>query len=114
MQNTATDKPWTECLPVCVSNHPLMCCFACADAQDSLDALVCLHARAEVQDDSLRISITGNDGRQPQQPQQRKASSGGGAAAAASTAGDAVYPVYVVNDVNLLQVLDTVKLMMDY
>ncbi len=77
---------------------------------DALDLLVCAHASAAVQDDGrLLVRVQGGaNGASP-----RKGGAAGDTAATIGS-GDGVWPLYFVNDVSLLQLLETSKLVMDY
>ena len=95
-------------------------------SKDSLDALVCLHAKAAVEDGVLRFMLSGdvpdNGGVSSNTVISQAAAAalaggglgaiGAGSSGVAAAAG--VWPVYIINDVNMLTVLETVKLMMDY
>jgi hypothetical protein len=69
-------------------------------SRDVLDLVAAISVKAECQGEQLRVVLSGDH------------SAGPGAVAAA--VGQQVWPVYFVNDVNLLTVLDTFKLVMDY
>jgi hypothetical protein len=68
---------------------------------------------------SLQVSVQGISPAAAAGSSSSSAAAGGSAAAAAAAGSGASssspsWPVYVINDVNLLTVLDTVKLIMDY
>eukprot|EP00775_Hariotina_reticulata_P002642 gene2642-2943_t len=83
--------------------------------RDCLDLLACLDlAAAATGSGSLQLKLRGAA------PGHSSCSSGvegkaaGNGTADGSTADGILWPVYVINDVNLLTVLDTVKLILDY
>jgi hypothetical protein len=59
----------------------------------------------------LQVSVQGVS---PSAAAANNSSSNAAGAAASSSSSSPSWPVYVINDVNLLTVLDTVKLIMDY
>ncbi|WIA20415.1 hypothetical protein OEZ85_004831 [Tetradesmus obliquus] len=76
--------------------------------RDCLDLLLCLDvAAASSEAGGLQVSVQGVS---PAAAGGGSSSSGG----AVCRSGSPSWPVYVINDVNLLTVLDTVKLIMDY
>lgn len=82
-------------------------------SKDALDFLLCFNVQAAAEDDGrLLVQLSGG-------PQAAAGGGGGGGGsprrltAEAATAA-AVPPLVLRNDVNLLQILDTAKLMMDY
>jgi hypothetical protein len=84
--------------------------------RDCLDLLACLDlAAAATSTGSLQLKV---HGAAPSCANTSSSSGGGGKAASNSTtdssSGGVLWPVYVINDVNLLTVLDTVKLILDY
>lgn len=75
--------------------------------RDCLDLLLCLDvAAAATEAGGLQVSVQGVS----------PAAAGGGSSSsgAVGSSGSPSWLVYVINDVNLLTVLDTVKLIMDY
>jgi len=86
--------------------------------RDCLDLLACLDlAAAATSTGSLQLKV---HGAAPSCADASSSSGGAGGKAASnssttdSSSGGVLWPVYVINDVNLLTVLDTVKLVLDY
>jgi hypothetical protein len=80
--------------------------------RDCLDLLLCVDVAAAASEaGSLQVSVQGVS---PAAATGGSSSNTGAAGASAAGGGGPSWPVYVINDVNLLTVLDTVKLIMDY
>jgi hypothetical protein len=82
--------------------------------RDCLDLLLCLDVAAAANEaGSLQVSVQGISP-SAAGTSSSSSSSGNAAAGGGGSSSSPSWPVYVINDVNLLTVLDTVKLIMDY
>lgn len=92
-------------------------------SKEVLDLLVCVAVRAFVTpDNKLKVAVAGGGGgplagwaaaSSPAAQQQQQATAGGGGSDAAAGGGSGIAPVYLLNDVNLMTVMESVKLFMD-
>jgi hypothetical protein len=83
--------------------------------RDCLDLLLCLDVAAAANEaGSLQVSVKGISPAEAGDSSSISAAPGGATPAAGGGSSNPSWPVYVINDVNLLTVLDTVKLIMDY
>lgn len=84
----------------------------------TLDILVCMHAAAAVDEQgALLVRLQGGTGADEggASTGKRPAAAGGpGGSGQQQGCGGGVWPLYVANDVNLIQLLETFRLVMDY
>jgi hypothetical protein len=72
-------------------------------SKDVLDLVVAVGLKAEARGDKLRVAISGDTG-----------AGGGAGAGGPGMSWQEVLPVYCVNDLNILTLLDTFRLFMEY